>query len=297
LAQINDNENNIAASQLAWKSATDVTRDISVYLFGMRGLGANRIRQGDIAGANTTFGEAISAALSDQFKGSPNTYPREYRYVEAAATEAFWLTSARTPDCTSITSHFDSSLRYIAEAHTTINPSDPGYLSMLLATRAGLNYLRRARLNCGSINEEVLVADDCLAIGEVLDNASFAFFGYRGAPEKAGEADSDFFSLYYLPDVENCMVTASMTFRCTWPERDEADTDARATALVGKLSACKNLSGMTKAISTRESSSRTMQTASLRVENRGSIQVTRSHWKNKDGSPAEWGVTLYVTKQ
>jgi len=297
LAQINDNENNLAASETAWNAATEATNDIAVYLFGMRGLAANKLRQGDIAGAQTAFENTIGAALKDTFKGGRNNYPPEYRHVEVAATEAFRLTSARAPDCAFIAEHFDKSLRHIAEAHATANLSDMGYLSMLLATRAGLSFLRSARLNCAPVvDKDLLAADDCFGIDEVIGNAPFAFIGFRGAPEKAGDADTDFFSLYYLSGADSCLVTSSSTFRCTWPEIDESDSDARANELVNNLTACKNLAGMTKTTFARENSSRTMQSTSLRLENRATIRITRSHWKNKDGSPAEWGVSLEVTR-
>jgi hypothetical protein len=296
LAQINDNENNFAASQIAWKSATEATNDISVYLFGMRGLAANRLRQGDIPGANIIFGNTISAALADTFKGRPNSYSPEYRHVEAAATEAYWVSSAKAPDCAFIAEHFDNSLRQIAEAHATANLSDMGYLSMLLGTRGFLNFLRRARLSCAPVDKDLLAADDCFGVGEVIGNAPFGFIGFRGAPEKAGDADTNFLSLYYLPYATNCLVTASSAFLCDWPEKEEADTDSRATGLVNNLLACKNFTGIAKTVSAAESSSRTKQLTSLHLESGATIRITRSHWKNKDGSPAEWGVSLDVTR-
>lgn len=296
LAQINDNENNLAASQIAWTAATEVTHDISIYLFGMRGLASNRLRQGDLAGANAAFDGVIKAALADTFKSAPNSYTREYRYVEAAATEGFWLTTMKAPDCAFISSHFDNVLRNIAELHTTANPADPGYLSELVGTRVNLNYFRRARLACGTVNEEILSADDCFAIGEVASNAPYGFFNYRGNPLKPGDADSDLYSLYYAPDAESCLITSSSNFYCSWPESDEAGTSARANGLVDKLTACKNLSGVKKTTFGRETASRSWQTTSFALGTGATIRVVRTQWKAKDGSTTDWSVALEIAK-
>jgi hypothetical protein len=211
-------------------------------------------------------------------------------------TESLWLGAGKTPDCAFISDHFDNSLKYIAEAHRTAVSSDLGYLTELIATRAALNYVRNARLNCAPSGEELLALDDCYAIGDVVDNAPYGFANFRGIAVTPGQSDSDLWSLYYLPGVDRCVVTSSSNFYCTWPELEESDTAARSKALVDKLLACNNFVGMKKTVTTRDNKSRTSQITSLSSEKRATIRITNSYWKTTDGSSGDWGVSLEVNR-
>jgi hypothetical protein len=148
LAQMNDNENNLRASQAAWNEAANKTQDITTYLFATRGLGANLLRQGDGNGAVKAFNRATDTAMSDKFKGAENSLPPAYRNVEAASTQAFWLSLIQTTDCAFISDHFDKALKYIADSHRTANSADPTYENELLTTRQFISYFRKARESC-----------------------------------------------------------------------------------------------------------------------------------------------------
>jgi hypothetical protein len=294
LAQINDNENNIDASQIAWAAAAENTKELAIYIFGMRGLAANRIKQGDSAGAEKAFTAAITASLADKFKDAPNKFPVYYRNLEAGATQAYWLSSNQTADCAFISEHFDIALTYLAEANRTQVPTDYNYLTELVGTRAALNYMRKARENCPPINAELFAQDECNAIADVADNARYGFPIYRGVAVTPSEADSDSWSLYYLVDVERCVITKSSNFHCSWPEQDETGTAERMKTTVDRLMACKNFANMKKSVSTRENSSRISQVMTLSSDNKASIRVLRSYWKPSPTREEEWAVTLQI---
>jgi hypothetical protein len=291
LAQINDNERNFSAAEFAWSSAADHTKDISVYLFGMRGLATNQSYQGKIDSVNQTLNAATKQISSTTIKGGRfiNMLTPAQKDIELAGLHATQLFLTKSNDCNYLVPHFDEATSLLVSAYKKGEMEYVPYENLVIAIRQYLAVYKKRRLECAPSFENLRLTDDCMVLAEILDAAPSGFAVLRGG---ASQNPNEVFSRLAALDAEACLVTSAYQFYCKWPEHGEVESKKRSDQLLERVLKCESLGKATVSRSQSDNSIVHYDTTNIVIEGRQPFRIDRA--SSKDKFSPYWQVQIEV---
>lgn len=294
LAQINDAERNFRAAEQAWLTSIEQTRDMAIYLFGLRGLALNQIQQGKRRDGDIGFQKAIDEVRSDATSRMTivNNFPGINRDMFESETHGIWIASVPVRDCAFLVPHFDRALALLTAVDNASNVNAAVH-GQIIMQRASLDFYRKERAACPQRSDSLPIADEFCALSEnLIFSASTGFSAYRGKAESDGssfESRIDYADGY-------CNIDVAAKFHCDWPENNEVAVNRRKEVFLKMLSSCLNLGARASPyVQSRDGRYSASETTSIMFPKKAEIAVRRLFRKPSSSSQeGRWSIGVDI---
>jgi hypothetical protein len=262
IAQINDAQENLAASESAWIEAVEVSDDPAAHAFSMQGLNNVYYRAQRKEDANKLNDIMFDLAVSDgsvtavkmngvkKLDGKPLSFHRSkfptptyqfQKYLTQYNVRYVWLLNNQDSDCKIFDAHFREARSLIFKTLDGIQKYD--FTSRVYMTNAeqGFLYFYNKESECQP-SEKLQQAYFCAVSSLFSDSALVGFGGLRSVPFDIGKKESRRVdSVVKYVDADSCRIRDTNKITCGWPASSEATAIQKTLKITGSLVKCEEL--------------------------------------------------------